>query len=160
MITNSGTNRDELVTRLEEARKALRAGIRGLTEEQMTRSGVVEEWSVKDLLAHVTSWEELALPDLARMARGDKAVLGSVDLYAANFDPMNAIIMSMRRDLPLDQVLRELDIFHADFVAGVARLPDSVLAEGQFGRLFVQITAEHDEEHGGQIREWREKEEL
>jgi hypothetical protein len=94
------------------------------------------------------------------MARGDKAVLGSVDLYAANFDPMNAIIMSMRRDLPLDQVLRELDIFHADFVAGVARLPDSVLAEGQFGRIFVQITAEHDEEHAGQIRKWREKEGL
>ncbi len=160
MTPNSGSDRQQLVSHMEKARRGLLAAIQELSEEQMTRSGVVEEWSVKDVLAHITSWEELALPDLARMARGDKAVLGSVDLYAANYDPMNAIIMSMRRDLPLDQVLRELDIFHADFVAGVTRLPDPVLAEGQFGRIFVQITAEHDEEHAGQIREWREKEGL
>jgi hypothetical protein len=160
MTSISGVERDQLRRELEEARKELLASFQGLTQEQMTRPGVAGDWSVKDVLSHVTSWEEIALPDLARLARGDKAVLASIDLYSANYDPMNAVIMSMRRNLPLDQVLRELHIFHADFVAGVARLPDSVIQEGQFGWLFVKITAEHDHEHAGHISEWRKREAL
>jgi hypothetical protein len=155
MTSSSGGDREQLVRKLEEARKELRASFQGLSEEQMTQTGAVGEWSLKEVLSHVASWEEVALPDLARLARGDMAVLASIDLYAANYDPMNAMIMSLRRNLPLGQVLRELDIVRADFMAAVARLPDSVLAEGQFGGLLVQITAVHDEEHARHIGEWR-----
>jgi hypothetical protein len=126
----------------------------------MTQAGVVGDWSVKDVLSHVASWEEQVLPDLARLARGDTALLSSVDLYATNYDPFNAMIMALRRGLALDQVLRELDIFRADFMAGVARLPDAVLSDGQFGHVLLKITAEHDEEHAGQISEWRQKQGL
>jgi hypothetical protein len=65
--------------------------------------------------------------------------------------------MSLRRALPLDQVLREMDTVRADFMAAVSRLPDPVLAEGQFGRMLVQITAEHDRQHADDIRQWRRK---
>lgn len=160
MTSTSGSDREQLVAYLERARKELRASFRGLSDEQMIRPGVAGEWSAKDVLSHVTSWEEQALPDLARLARGDTAVLASVDLYATNYDPFNAMIMSLRRNLHLDQVLRELDISRADFMAAVARLPDSVLVEGQFGHLLLKITAEHDEEHAGHIKEWRKKEGL
>jgi hypothetical protein len=68
--------------------------------------------------------------------------------------------MSQRRNLPLGQVLRELDIDRADVMAAVGRLPDSALAEGQFGRLLIQITAAHDREHAAGILEWRRKEGL
>jgi len=160
MPSTSGGDREELVGCLEQARSNLRASFRGLSDDQMSRPGAVGEWSVKDVLSHVASWEELALPDLARLARGDAAVLASIDLYATNYDPFNAMIMSLRRNLTLRQVLRELDILRADFMAAVARLPDSVLLEGQFSRLLVKITAEHDEEHAGHILQWRNKEGL
>lgn len=160
MTFGSGGDRRELVGHLDEARNELRESLQGLSDEQMTRPGAVGEWSVKDVLSHVASWEELTLPDLARLARGDAAVLASIDLYATNYDSFNAMIMSLRRHLPLGQVVRELDIARADFLAAVARLPDSVLVEGQFGRLLVKITAEHDEEHAQHIREWRKKEGL
>jgi hypothetical protein len=160
MTSTSSGDREELVRYLERARSELWASFRGLSAEQMTRPGVVGEWSVKDVLSHVTSWEEQVLPDLARLARGDTALLASVDLYATNYDSFNAMIMSLRRGLELDQVLRELDIFRADFMAAVARLPDAVLSDGQFGHLLLKITAEHDEEHAGQISEWRQKQGL
>jgi hypothetical protein len=158
MTSDSSGDRAYLVTRLEQARSQLLAAIQGLSEKQLTQRGAVGEWSVKDVLAHIVSWEETAAPDLTRLARGDTPVLESIDLYAANFDPMNAAIMSLRRNLPLDQVLRELIISHADFMAAVARLPESVLADGRFGRVLVQITAEHDEEHAQHIADWRKKE--
>jgi hypothetical protein len=160
MSSTAGSDRDQLVRDLEEARNELRASYEGLRDEQMTRLGAVGAWSVKDVLSHIASWEEVALPDLARLARGDTAILASMDLYSANFDDFNAVIMSLRRNLPLDQVLRELDIVRADFMAGVSRLPDSVLAEGQFGRILVQITGEHDREHAEGIRRWRQQEGL
>ncbi|OGO50937.1 MAG: hypothetical protein A2148_02245 [Chloroflexi bacterium RBG_16_68_14] len=160
MTSRPGDDRERLVRDLEQARNELRASFQGLSDEQLTQTGAVGEWSVKDVLSHVASWEETALPDLARLARGDTPVLASIDLYAANFDPMNAMIMSLRRNLSLPQVLRELDILRADFLAAVARLPDSVLVEGQFGRVLVQITAEHDQEHAQHILEWRKQEGL
>lgn len=153
-----GGHKDHLVKELERARNDLLASYQGLSDEQMTRAGAVGEWSVKDVLTHVASWEEVALPDLARLARRDTPILASIDLYSANFDGFNALIMSLRRALPLDQVLRELDIVRADFMAAVSRLPDPVLAEGQFGRMLVQITAVHDREHAEDIRQWRKKE--
>jgi hypothetical protein len=160
MHSTSGGERDQLVRDLEQARNEFRASYQGLSDGQMTRLGAVGEWSVKDVLSHVASWEEVVLPDLARIARGDTPTLASMDLYTANFDGFNAMIMSLRRNLPLDQVLRELGIVRADFMAAISRLPDSVLAEGHFARILFQITAEHDKEHAGHILEWRKGEGL
>jgi len=153
-----GGHKDHLVKELERARNDLLASYQGLSDEHMIRPGAVGEWSVKDVLSHVASWEEVALPDLARLARGDTPTLASIDLYSTSFDGFNALIMSLRRALPLDQVLRELDIVRADFMTAVSRLPDPVLAEGQFGRMLVQITAEHDRQHADDLRQWRKKE--
>ena len=160
MGSTSGSDREQLLGELEKARSELRASYQGLSEEQMMRLGAVGEWSVKDVLSHVASWEEVVLPDLARLARGDTPALVSIDLESANFDSANAVIMSQRRNLPLGQVLRELDIDRADVMAAVGRLPDSALAEGQFARVLIQITAAHDREHAEGIFEWRRKEGL
>jgi hypothetical protein len=158
--TNVG-ERERLVIELEQARKKLLASIQGLTTEQMTQAEAVGEWTVKDVLSHVTSWEEFALPDLHRLARGDAPALASIgNLESTNYDGPNSIIMALRRNLPLDQVLRELHLIHADFVEAVNRLPESALVEGQFGRGLVQITAAHDNEHADHILAWRTKEGL
>jgi hypothetical protein len=160
MDSTSGADRERLLRDLEQARNELRASYQGLSGEEMARLGAVGEWSVKDVLSHVASWDEVLLPDLARLARGETPALASVDLETASFDSANAIIMSQRRNRPLDQVLRELDIDRADVMAAVGRLPGPVLSEGQFGRLLIQITAAHDREHAEHILEWRRKEGL
>jgi hypothetical protein len=158
MGSASGSDREQLLGELEKARSELRASYRGLPDEQMTRLGAVGEWSVKDVLSHVASWDEVLLADLERIVRGDTPALASVDLESANYDAANAAIMSQRRNLPLGRVLRELETDRADIVAAAGRLPDSALAEGQFGRLLIQITAAHDLEHAAGISEWRRRE--
>jgi hypothetical protein len=160
MGSTSGSDREDLLEQMEKARSELRGSYQGLPDEQMTRLGAVGEWSVKDVLSHVASWDEVMLPDLARIARGETPALASVDLESASFDAANAAIMSQRRELPLAQVLRDLDIDRADVMAAVGRVPDSALAEGQFGRILIQITAAHDKEHAAGIYEWRRKEGL
>ncbi len=159
MSLSSSGEQAQLESELREARNQLGASIQGLTDEQMTRLGAVGEWSVKDVLSHATSWEEIALPDLVRLARGEKPALPSIgELESADFDRPNSVIMAQRRNLPLDQVLRALDIVHRDFIEAARRLPASALGEGQFGRGLLQITAEHDREHALNVLAWRQRE--
>ncbi len=156
MTSTSTDGKERHIKDLEEARTELRASIQGLTDGQMLQPGAVGEWSVKDVLSHITSWEEFALPDLARLARGDVPILASMgDLESANYDGPNRIVMALRKNLPLDQVMRELDLVHAEFVEAVLLLSESVLAEGQFGGGLVGISAEHDREHARHIIGWR-----
>jgi hypothetical protein len=150
-------DRDQILASVDESRRKLLAAIEGLTDDQMMKP-VVGDWSVKDLLAHVASYEEMALPDIERVARGDAPALAAFDLKRV--DEYNAMIMSLRRHFSLDQARRELDIIRSSLLEAVSRLPDSALAEGQFARGFLQICAYHDTEHTEDIHNWRKREGL
>jgi hypothetical protein len=150
-------DREDLLGRAEEARKELLGAIEGLTDEQMTKR-VVGDWSVKDLLAHVASWDEVGLIDMQRLARGDAPALAAFDIQRV--DEFNAMLMSLRRHFSLDQARRELDMSHNALLEAVSRLPDSAFAEGQFARGMLQIWAYHDTEHTEDIQAWRKREGL
>ncbi len=62
---------DELLERIREGRAALTALWAGLTEEQMMcRPGPQENWSVKDLVAHITWWEAFILERVTDLISG------------------------------------------------------------------------------------------
>ena len=150
-------DREEVLARVEGARQAFLAAVDGLTEAQMTKPAV-GEWSVKDLLCHIASYEEIALPDIQRVGRGDAPALATFDLKRV--DEFNAMIMSLRRHFSLEQAWRELDISRRSLLEAIGRLPDSALAEGQFARGMLQICAYHDTEHTEDIQAWRKREGL
>ena len=64
--------RDELLAALEAARAKLDAALEGMSAEDLTAPGPVGDWSVKDLLAHVTSWDVDLLTNLGKIKRGQK----------------------------------------------------------------------------------------
>ena len=140
-----------------KAREGLMASLEGLSDEQMTRPAA-GEWSVKDLLAHLACWDELSLPDVRRLGRGDAPALAAFDIKKV--DEWNGMLMSLRRHFPLDQARRELKICREMLLDAVAELPDSALAEGQFGRNLLNICVFHDKEHEEDIRNWRKREGL
>jgi hypothetical protein len=150
-------DRERILAHADETRRGLLVAIDGLTDDQMMKP-VVGDWSVKDLLAHVASWEEVALPDIERVARGDAPALAAFDLKRV--DEFNALIMSLRRHFSLDQARRELDAFRSSLLEAIGRLPDSALAEGQFARGLLQICVYHDTEHTEDIQNWRKREGL
>lgn len=62
--------REQLVEKMERAWGELTESYVGLPDERMVEAGVVGEWSVKDVLAHVTTWEEEALTHLPHILAG------------------------------------------------------------------------------------------
>jgi hypothetical protein len=149
------SDRQEARSLLEAAHKELLAAIDGLTPEQMAIP-VFADWSVKDILAHIVSWEEYTLLDLQRVARGHMPALAS--FKQQEVDNFNALVMSLRRGFPLDQVMDELEANRRATIAALDALPDERLAQGQFARIWASITAGHDHEHAEDIRKWRQKE--
>ncbi len=51
-----------LLETLDAAWAALTDSYAGVSDPQLVEPGVVDDWSVKDILAHVTTWEEEATP--------------------------------------------------------------------------------------------------
>jgi hypothetical protein len=116
---------------------------------------VIEDWSVKDILTHITSWDELLLPDIYRLARGHAAGL-ACNVQEAN-DKWNDLLMSVRRHFPLDQVLAEFEETRDALLKALDEVPDRQFDSGYIPGN-CQVTAFHDWEHARDIRTWRGRE--
>ncbi len=62
----------KLLKRLDAAWLAFLESYAGLPDERLMEPGVTGDWSVKDVLAHVTTWEEEALKHLPLIIAGGK----------------------------------------------------------------------------------------
>ena len=53
--------RDELINDILVERRRLEKNLSKLSGTDMLQQGVVGEWSIKDILAHIIAWEQLFL---------------------------------------------------------------------------------------------------
>lgn len=148
--------RQQLLDKLEKAWADLKASYAGMSEAQMMQPGVTGEWSVKDILAHVTTWEEEALRMLPLILNGQTPPRYA-DLYGG-LNAFNAQMSAQKRDLPLDEVLAQLDATHRRLIEVVQRAPDDQIThETSFRRRLRLDTYSHYPEHARAIRAWRER---
>ena len=61
-----------LLQRLDEAWAAFRESYAGLSDAELLEPGVTGAWSVRDIIAHVTTWEEEALKHLPLVLMGKR----------------------------------------------------------------------------------------
>ena len=149
-------NRQQLLNRLERAWVALKESYAGLSEAELTQPGVTGDWSVKDILAHVTTWEEEALKYLPLILQG-----GTPPRYSVQYggvDAFNARMVEQKRGLPLADVLRQLEETHRQIIAYVQSVPEEQFArETRFRRRLRADTYRHYSGHAKAIQEWRER---
>ena len=82
------SGREKLLETIEQRWGDLLGSVEGLSDEEMLEPGVVGDWSVKDILAHVTTWELEARKHLPEIAAGKpqqryKDVYGGLDAFNA-----------------------------------------------------------------------------
>ncbi len=61
----------DLLAALADANEQFDTAIAGLDEAALVESGVVGQWSIKDLIGHVTAWEQLAVEALEQARSGE-----------------------------------------------------------------------------------------
>ncbi len=81
-------DRTQLLQRFDEAWRGLLASYADLSESEMIEPGVSGSWSVKDVIAHVTSWEDEALTHLPVILAGGRpprysVTYGGIDAFNA-----------------------------------------------------------------------------
>jgi hypothetical protein len=94
-------DRQQLLNKLDQAWAALKESYAGLSASQLTEPGVMGEWSVKDILAHVTTWEEEALKYLPLISTGGRPPrysiqYGGIDAFNALMTEQNAALRAPR----------------------------------------------------------------
>lgn len=149
-------DRQQLLKQLDKAWTALKESYAGLSDQQLTEPGVASDWSVKDVLAHVTTWEEEALKVLPLILQGGRPPRYSI-MYGG-IDAFNALRMEQKRGLSLSEVLRQLDETHRRLIEYVQSAPEEMFTrETRFRRRLRLDTYSHYPEHTRMIREWRER---
>src|SRR5262245_3825620 len=116
--------RRQLLTRIDEAWQKLLASYAGLTPDELLESGVTGAWSVRDILAHVTTWEEEALRYLPLVATG-----GTPPRYSTTYggiDAFNARMTEAKRHLSMPAVLHQMEDVHRRLVELVQTAPDAL----------------------------------
>jgi uncharacterized protein (TIGR03083 family) len=146
--------KEQLLGKIDAAWASFQESYAGLSERQLTQPGVTGDWSVKDILAHVTTWEEEALHHLPGILEGKRPPRYSV-LYGG-IDAFNALKTEENRRRSLAEVLARLDETHARLVAYVAAAPDEQFTTETRFRRRVRLDAySHYPIHTRAILAWR-----
>ncbi len=149
-------DRRQLLQRQHNAWLEFKECYAGLSEEQLLEPGVQGRWSVRDILAHVTTWEEEALTHLPLILEG-----GRPPRYSTTYggiDAFNAMMTERKRDLSLAEVRRQLDDVHARLIDYVHRAPEHLFTEETRFRRRLRLDAYgHYPKHSRAIRAWRER---
>lgn len=149
-------NRSQLLRRLDKAWQSLLASYAGLSEAELLVPGVTGDWSVRDIIAHVTWWEEEALAHLPVILAGGRPPRYSVTY--GGIDAFNEQMTQQKRDLSLSEVLRQRDETHARLIAFVRTVPEEhFVRETRFRRRLRLDTYGHYPLHAEAIRKWREQ---
>ncbi|HSB90831.1 MAG TPA: DinB family protein [Anaerolineales bacterium] len=157
-------NKGELLKAMEASRAELLAALAGLSDENLLEPGVVGEWSVRDVLQHISLWEAEAVKLLMHVQQRRKPTgdrwSGKLDL-----DSLNARWHAETKDRPLAAVRPDFEAVRQQTIRRLNDLSDADLANPRLlpwlkGRPVWQYvfedTAEHEQEHAAQIRAWRD----
>jgi hypothetical protein len=150
--------REQLLSRIETAWEAFHASYAGLSDECLLEPGVAGDWSVKDLVAHVSWWEEEALTHLPHIMAGGRPPRYSVAY--GGIDAFNGLMAARKRGLSLAEVLEQARATHQRLIAFVASVPaNQFVTETRFRRRLRLDTYSHYPIHTEAIRRWREQHE-
>src|SRR5262245_20109411 len=158
-------HRQQLLDVVEDTWRQLDAAIDGLDEAALTEPGVVEAWSIKDLLGHITVWEQMALRRMERWRRGEPLI----DPDWTSTDDYNAGEAAQRRDWPLARMREDQAVTRQQLRATLEALTDeewaTVASAGELrapigdwvgGDLGGAGPGTHAAEHAQHIRAWRD----
>ena len=150
----------ELLSAIHVERQKLEEMLARLDQAQMTEPGVEGEWSVKDILAHLVTWE-------GRMVRWlGEAQRGQVPHVPATWDDihqLNAQSYQEQQDRPLENVLSDFQRSYHEALTTVEAFPEEDLVdpdrfEWRKGQpLWVMVAANtfwHYKEHAESIQAW------
>jgi hypothetical protein len=150
------TTKSELLAKLDQEWAHIERICAGLNEEKMVTPGAEEEWSVKDILVHLSAWEKYLLDRLGYVMTGQHPqypVMTSWD----DVHHFNAQVYRENADRPLTSVVIEFRTLYRGVMTALEALDEELLDKPynydfpEDGLTLLQLikanTFEHYKEH-------------
>jgi hypothetical protein len=124
--TRTPTTRAELLAELDQEWANIERICAGSSEADMTTLGVQDEWSVKDILVHLSAWEKYLLDRLGYVMTGQSPKYPNM----ASWDDVhrfNAQVYEENKGRPLTSVIIEFRSLYRGVMTVLEALDDEML---------------------------------
>lgn len=166
MDMNGNRSKAQLLDELRDEEARFEALLQDIGDENMTQPGVAGEWSIKDIVAHLTGWRRWTVARFQAALRHEPAPPPLWPGSLQTDDEINAWIYDANRDRPLADVLRDsrdvfdqlvatLDAFSDADLLDPARFP--WIAAEDFPLTGALFFGHFHDEHEPDMRAWLEK---
>ena len=151
----------ELLDLVEETFDAWMYLLESVPGDKWEQSGVSGDWSLKDIIAHIT-WHEEQMVEVIEA----RALIGS-EWWELSTPERNARIYEECKSAPLQDVLDDATATHQQLVHWIGTLTDEDLNEPgsfegmpddwHFGEILSQNTFQHYGDHATSVAKWISK---
>jgi hypothetical protein len=160
-MSDTATSKEELRAITRSERQALDDRVATLDEGDLTTDGVIDGLSIKDVLAHITTWERRAVRRLGQWRRGEKVEWPEPGYSMDQMDDLNGRDFAANRDRPLADILRDAMESYDELLDLIEECGEGELFERpatlggiQPAQVIRANADEHYREHLDQIDAW------
>lgn len=154
----------ELIRELQEEYQNWQALLAQIDPARMDEPGVAGDWSVKDMVAHLTGWRRRLVARLRSLQLGQSEVEATWPAHLTAVDEINDWIYQTHKDLSVSEVLAESDQVFQTLLAVIESLPEEVIETvhqlpWMNGYPFnaAELFSHFHEEHEPELRAWMER---
>ncbi len=146
------TSKTDLLAAIEKERAALKAELSKLSSEQLMETGMVGEWSVKDVLAHLIEWEQMCLGWYSAGLKDEIPDLPAKGFKWNETPALNQHIYEKYRDAPLADIQAKFNASHEQILSVIQETSnEDLFTAGRYrwtkkntmGTYFVSATSSH-----------------
>ncbi|MBE2221410.1 MAG: ClbS/DfsB family four-helix bundle protein [Anaerolineae bacterium] len=146
-------NKEQLLTAMQKEHGSLTNLLATLSPETVNQtSESIENWTIKDVLSHVTAWEQMVLSWYQAGLRGDVPELPAPGFNWRQIPALNQQIYEQHQMEPYDLVQQEFDASYEEMLATVNTISNEDLFtperfawtnKNTMGTYFVSATSSH-----------------
>jgi hypothetical protein len=158
-----GRDKEGILDHIQSERRRLEKNLSDLSDQEMLETGVVGDWSVKDLLAHLVDWEQRFLDWYQAGLRGDVIQIPAPGISWRELNKLNQLIFEAHKDQPLDEIKADFHASYQQILQTVQAIPEEDFftvgrfawtRESNLAAYILANTANHYRWAKDQIRAW------
>jgi hypothetical protein len=156
-------NKQVILERIQSERRRLEKNLEQLTDLQIETEEVIGDWTVKDVLAHLSEWEKLFIGWYKTGVRGEIPEVPAPGISWQNIDVLNQSIYEKYHRSSIEDIRRDFNESYKEILATIeAMSEEEMFAVGRYpwlgnGNLVGYIlanTANHYRWAKREIRSW------
>ena len=156
-------SKEKLIEEIQIERLHLESTLEKISRQQMVTPGVMDDWTVKDLLAHITVWELRMIRWLEQTVRDEVPEMLPPGMTWDDLDQWNEQTYQKHRHRDLDEVLADFGLSYPQALSALEDISEEDLIDPnrytwRDGRPLWEMVAAntswHYKEHEETITTW------